>query len=160
MYYIFQKILWCGWIIGTFFAISSMFTVSVFYYRPYDPFESAFYAALHRVGWCIGIAWVIFACITHNAGMCNRTTSCNRLTFFSFCLVLYIFILGKLNKFLSLRLWVPISRLSYCAYLVNGLVELHTIGTLRHTRYLTNIEMVSIRIFQKHKIEYIMYFSN
>ncbi|KAK6637531.1 hypothetical protein RUM44_007953 [Polyplax serrata] len=110
-----KKILWCGWIIGTFFAISSMFTVSVFYYRPYDPFESAFYAALHRVGWCIGIAWVIFACITHNA--------------------------GKLNKFLSLRLWVPISRLSYCAYLVNGLVELHTIGTLRHTRYLTNIEM-------------------
>lgn len=51
--------------------------------------------------------------------------------------------LGTLNKFLSRRVWVPFSRLSYCAYLVNGLVELHTIGTLRHPRYLTNLEMVS-----------------
>lgn len=63
-----KAMIWCGWIIGSFSSISAMFSVSVFYYRPYDAFESAAYAALHRVGWCLGVAWVIFACVTNNAG--------------------------------------------------------------------------------------------
>ncbi|KAL0272824.1 UNVERIFIED_CONTAM: hypothetical protein PYX00_005652 [Menopon gallinae] len=110
-----KTVIWCGWIVAAVSSVSAMFTVSVFYNKPYDAFESATYASLHRVGWCIGIAWVIFVCVTGNA--------------------------GKLNNFLTARGWVPISRLSYCAYLVNGLVELNTIGTLRHTRYLTNLDI-------------------
>lgn len=112
-----------------------MFTVAIFYRRPYDAFEAASYAALHRVGWCLGIAWVIFACVTNNAGKIFKKIKIflenNR----------YL-LSGSIDSFLRKRTWVVLSRLSYCSYLVNGLVELHTIGTLRHTRNLTNLQIV------------------
>lgn len=57
---------------------------------------SAIYMALSRTFWGVGIAWLVFACRTGNAGI--------------------------LNDFLSFGGFVPFSRLTYCAYLLNPLV--------------------------------------
>ena len=46
-----------------------MFSVSTFYNtNRYDATEAALYASLDKVAWCIGLGWVIFACVTQNGG--------------------------------------------------------------------------------------------
>lgn len=51
---------------------------------------------------------------------------------------------GPLRKFLKWRPFVPLSRLTYSAYLVNGLVELHSASTVRVPQYLDNFTLVSL----------------
>lgn len=54
------------------------------------------YACLSRTLWGVGIAWLIAMCTTNNGGV--------------------------VNSILSLRFWVPFSRLTFCAYLTNPLL--------------------------------------
>ncbi|XP_046748813.1 uncharacterized protein LOC124412735 [Diprion similis] len=56
------------------------------------------YAALLRPCWSIAIAWIIYACI-HGHG-------------------------GPITRFLSLPFFLPLSRLTYCIYLVHFVVQL------------------------------------
>lgn len=62
------------------------------------------YAALSRTAWAFGIAWMVVACATGNGGF--------------------------INKVLSWRAFVPLSRLTYLVYLV------HPLLILWHTAYL------------------------
>lgn len=62
------------------------------------------YAALSRTAWALGIAWMVVACATGNGGF--------------------------INKVLSWRAFVPLSRLTYLVYLV------HPLLILWHTAYL------------------------
>ncbi|XP_012146686.2 nose resistant to fluoxetine protein 6 isoform X1 [Megachile rotundata] len=67
---------------------------------------SIFYEAFSRLGWSVGIAWLVIACVTNNGGI--------------------------VNKFLSLPYWVPFSRVSLCAYLLNPFLIL-SIGMYSNT---------------------------
>ncbi|XP_017764757.1 PREDICTED: nose resistant to fluoxetine protein 6-like [Eufriesea mexicana] len=58
-----------------------------------SPFLSAIYTALSHSGWAISIAWILIACVTGHGGI--------------------------INKVLSWRGLYPLSRLTYCAYLVH-----------------------------------------
>lgn len=49
---------------------------------------------------------------------------------------------GPLRKILKWRPFVPLSRLTYSAYLVNGLVELHSASTVRVPQHLDNFTLV------------------
>ncbi|KAJ1529620.1 hypothetical protein ONE63_006387 [Megalurothrips usitatus] len=95
-----------------------MFSVSVFYQpaHAYHPLEAALYASLHRLGWCAATAWIIFACVTGNGGVMQRV--------------------------LTWRPLVPLSRLTYCAYLVNGAVVLWGVAGVRETRTLSTASLV------------------
>ncbi|KAF3422276.1 hypothetical protein E2986_05851 [Frieseomelitta varia] len=63
------------------------------------PFSlSIIYSTLSRTGWSLGIAWLVVACCTNHGGI--------------------------ICKFLSSDFFVPLSRLTYCAYLVNPFVIL------------------------------------
>lgn len=53
----------------------------------------AFYGAASRPAWSLCICWVMFACLTGRGGI--------------------------INEFLSWRGWLPLSRLSYCTYLLH-----------------------------------------
>lgn len=88
-----------------------MFTVTVFYYPDYaySHLESALYAGLHRLGWSYMTGWLVLACV------CGYSV--------------------RLKRFLSARALVPISRLTYCAYLTNGLVELSLASSLRSPKF-------------------------
>ncbi|XP_076301563.1 nose resistant to fluoxetine protein 6-like isoform X1 [Lasioglossum baleicum] len=54
------------------------------------------YTAMSRTFWGVGISWLIVVCITNNGGI--------------------------VNKILSFKLWIPISRLTFGAYLLNPLI--------------------------------------
>ncbi|KAL0106558.1 hypothetical protein PUN28_016332 [Cardiocondyla obscurior] len=67
---------------------------------------SAIYAALHKGVWAVGIAWIVIACLTQHGGI--------------------------VRQFLSYKGWAPLSRLSYCAYLLNPLL-IQSLSALKET---------------------------
>ncbi|XP_043578248.1 nose resistant to fluoxetine protein 6-like [Bombus pyrosoma] len=72
---------------------------------------SVLYAGLGRTFWTMGIAWLTVACATNHAGMAR--------------------------KFLSLDFFVPLSRLTYCAYLLNPILIL-SLHSLRVYPYIAD----------------------
>ncbi|XP_034933564.1 nose resistant to fluoxetine protein 6-like [Chelonus insularis] len=107
------------WILASLSLVSSMFSITTFYTtrKNFTSLEAATYSALHRVFWSLGTGWVIIACITDNS--------------------------GPVRNFLKWKPFIPLSRLTYCAYLVNGIVELYSISTTRTPQYLDNINLFS-----------------
>ncbi|XP_011630660.1 nose resistant to fluoxetine protein 6-like [Pogonomyrmex barbatus] len=57
---------------------------------------TAIYMALQRVFWAISFAWIVIACFTKHGGI--------------------------VNQLLSFKGWIPLSRLTYCAYLLNPII--------------------------------------
>ncbi|XP_049522230.1 nose resistant to fluoxetine protein 6-like [Dermacentor silvarum] len=70
------------------------------------------YAALHRLAWGLAVCWVVFVCATGQAALVNRL--------------------------LSLDLFVPLSRLTYCGYLAQMLIISTRLVTQRHSVYYTH----------------------
>ncbi|XP_071643855.1 nose resistant to fluoxetine protein 6-like isoform X1 [Temnothorax longispinosus] len=87
------------------------------YKRQIPILPAAIYAALHKGIWATGIAWVTIACLTQHGGIIYRI--------------------------LSFKGWAPLSRLSYCAYLINPLV-VHSIRLLSETS--VHFELVPLGI--------------
>ncbi|XP_063992303.1 nose resistant to fluoxetine protein 6-like [Diachasmimorpha longicaudata] len=108
-----------GWILASVSLITSMFSIGIFYgpRKDYGPLDAAIYSALHRALWSFGTGWVLVACITDNS--------------------------GPIRNFLKWRAFVPLSRLTYSAYLVNGLVELYGVSTTRTPQHLDNLSLVA-----------------
>lgn len=64
------------------------------------------------------MSWLIISCITSDKGL--------------------------LKKFLSSRALVAMSRLTYCAYLTNGFVELYLAASIRAPKHLSVISLVRL----------------
>ncbi|KAH7984646.1 hypothetical protein HPB52_023389 [Rhipicephalus sanguineus] len=77
------------------------------------------YAALSRTAWAFGIAWMVVACATGNGGF--------------------------INKVLSWRAFVPLSRLTYLVYLVHPLLILWHTAYLKKPFYTTQFFVVSVQ---------------
>lgn len=88
-----KKIIWLLWILGSSCNLIILFGLTN---RNISVLTTAIYNACSRTLWGIGIAWIIIACYTNNGGV--------------------------INKLLSLKIWIPLSRLSYCAYLLNPFI--------------------------------------
>ncbi|KAG7197537.1 hypothetical protein KM043_017647 [Ampulex compressa] len=58
--------------------------------------STAFYVGLSRTVWGVGLAWIVIACQTNHGGI--------------------------INQILSFKGWIPLSRLTYCAYLLNPFI--------------------------------------
>uniref|UniRef100_A0A182QX25 Nose resistant-to-fluoxetine protein N-terminal domain-containing protein n=1 Tax=Anopheles farauti TaxID=69004 RepID=A0A182QX25_9DIPT len=99
------------WIVSTVCGCTAMFSLTAFYTGlGTDNFlYNALYASLHRFGWSLANGWLVLACVTGH----GRT----------------------LKRILSWRAFVPLSRLTYCAYLMNGLVELYLSASRRTPLY-------------------------
>ncbi|CAL1287085.1 unnamed protein product [Larinioides sclopetarius] len=82
-----------GWTIAAFCSLSVVFGL---YHVEMSRVTSLFYNALCRSSFTIGLAWVIFACETGHGGF--------------------------ITKFLSWKLFIPLSRLTYCTYLVHPIL--------------------------------------
>ncbi|CAG2106234.1 unnamed protein product [Medioppia subpectinata] len=67
---------------------------------------AALYSSTSRTIWALSLAWVTFACITGNGGF--------------------------VNAFLSARVWMPLSRLTHCSYLVHPIVMSVLYGSREH----------------------------
>ncbi|XP_057379361.1 nose resistant to fluoxetine protein 6-like isoform X1 [Daphnia carinata] len=86
-----------GWISAA--IIGSLVTYGIYPYLDektvpiINPFVRVLYGALHHSAWAITVGWIIFAC-THGYG-------------------------GIIHRFLSWKLFLPFSRLSYAVYLIH-----------------------------------------
>ncbi|XP_026669929.1 nose resistant to fluoxetine protein 6 isoform X2 [Ceratina calcarata] len=87
------------------------------YGNTFSPFVSALYTALSHSGWAVSIGWILIACVTGHGRL--------------------------INKILSWPGLYPLSRLSYCAYLVHPAiiraVVLHGESSIHLTRGLMAI---------------------
>ncbi|XP_027198414.2 nose resistant to fluoxetine protein 6-like [Dermatophagoides pteronyssinus] len=116
-----KKVLSAGWI----FAVSSTLGIMVCMlpanngYLP-SKFSGAMYSALSRNIFAIGLAWITFVSITDQGG-CIQT-------------------------FFSLNFWVPLSRLTYCAYLLNPIVIAIFYGNCNQTFEYTPLLMIYFAI--------------
>ncbi|XP_071455245.1 nose resistant to fluoxetine protein 6-like [Hetaerina americana] len=108
---------WGMFILGNILLQVVMFSGAIFYMpgRPYDPLESAFYAALQRFAWGVGICLLLIA------------LSSGRIAFIS--------------KVLEWTPFVVLGKLTYCAYLVHFIFQLFSLGGDRSPKYVTNYLM-------------------
>ena len=108
------------WTATSVIAVYSMCSVTLYYIPSYkySTLESALYNSLHRLGWSVFTGWAVFACVTSESGM--------------------------IKSFLSSRLLVPLSRLTYCAYLTNGFIELYLAASIRTPKYMSVTNLVTI----------------
>ncbi|XP_071139276.1 nose resistant to fluoxetine protein 6-like isoform X2 [Mytilus edulis] len=77
---------------------------------------AAFYNAVHRTAWGLCISWVIFACATGNGGF--------------------------INTILSWKAFIPLSRLTYMAYLVHMMILNHWKYSQTKTIHLSDSEYI------------------
>lgn len=83
-------ILILGWLFSLLTMISIVYGL---YGNRFGPILSSCYTALSHTGWAMSIAWILTSCVTKNGGI--------------------------VNELLSWKYFYPISRLTYCAYLVH-----------------------------------------
>ncbi|KAI9551729.1 hypothetical protein GHT06_022065 [Daphnia sinensis] len=111
-----------GWVIAVLFALTVIYGMT-----PYldettvpviNPIVRVTYGAFHHSVWAIAIGWIIFNC-THGYG-------------------------GFINQFLSWKLFLPFSRLSYAAYLIHyNLIKAYA-SHLRKPFYFTESFVLSV----------------
>lgn len=106
------------WVLTLIVGLYSMYSVTLYYIPTYEytQLESALYNSLHRLGWSALASWMLLACVTSENGW--------------------------LKTILSWRGLVPISRLTYCAYLTNGFVELYMAASIRSPKYMSVTNLV------------------
>ncbi|CAH3041576.1 unnamed protein product, partial [Pocillopora meandrina] len=99
-----------SWFLGIALVVSAVYGVYTSYKedgRPFNKAENIIYGTFRHFVWGLALAWVIYAC---NKGY------------------------GSLvNKFLSASYWIPLSRLTYGAYLLHAIVLIVYFGSLQHT---------------------------
>lgn len=82
-----------GWFLSTASLVYLVYGLHVFHL---DVAGSALYASVGHSAWGAALAWIVIACCTGHGGCVNSALSC--------------------------RLLQPLSRLTYCAYLVHPLI--------------------------------------
>ncbi|KAK8787554.1 hypothetical protein V5799_022671 [Amblyomma americanum] len=82
----------------------------------YDTADALLYAATHRTAWSLSLAWMTFACATGRGGLVDR--------------------------FLSWTAFVPLSRLSFSAFLMQTVVILSRTLVTRERIHYSHTSMV------------------
>ncbi|PSN39085.1 hypothetical protein C0J52_07353 [Blattella germanica] len=96
-------------------------------------FESSIYTALSRSTWSLGVGWVAYACVFGYG--------------------------GPVNTFLSWTAFQPLSRLSYCVYLVHLSYQAIRIMSIRTAGYITDLNQNKHIHGKKEVVLYLPYFS-
>ncbi|XP_046631179.1 nose resistant to fluoxetine protein 6-like isoform X4 [Daphnia pulicaria] len=115
--YINKYLVAAGWITATLLGL--IVTYGMFPYLDestvpiINPFIVVSYGVLHHSAWAITIGWIIFAC-THGYG-------------------------GIINRFLSWKLFLPFSRMSYAVYLIHVNLAISYGAQLRKPLYVSQL---------------------
>ncbi|XP_076316098.1 nose resistant to fluoxetine protein 6-like isoform X3 [Tachypleus tridentatus] len=83
-----------GWLVATGICMGVVY--GLYKANPNLP-VSSFYNTVSRTVWAIGVGWLVYACVTGHGGF--------------------------INTLLSWRLWIPLSRLTYSAYLIHPMIQ-------------------------------------
>ncbi|XP_071581532.1 nose resistant to fluoxetine protein 6-like [Temnothorax nylanderi] len=113
--------------------LCKVFVLFLSYYRYRSVLATAIYVALNRTLWGTCIACVVIACSTKHGGI--------------------------VNQLLSFKGWIPLSRLTYCAYLLNPIIiqAIHLYSeTSIHFEFLSLIIMTSGYIIITYLCSYVL----
>lgn len=109
-----------GWVIITATSFLLIFgrSLNIVYLRPRSKIHSLIYHTLNRPFWSLCICWLVWAC-HHGYG-------------------------GIINHFLSIRLFIPISKLSFGFYMIHASILHFYLEVSRYRKYHSNLETVSM----------------
>ena len=82
--------------------------------------ESVIYNCFSKTAWSLALGWIVFSCHRGYGGL--------------------------INDFLSWEAWIPLSKLTYCAYLNHVTIQLIVFLSMTSSIYFTDLLMVSIAI--------------
>ncbi|CAO1408310.1 unnamed protein product [Diamesa hyperborea] len=114
-----KNILIAGWILSISTILAIIFAQYPLMQEDFNSnhiLADAFYESLRHFCWCIAVSWIILACLLDYGGV--------------------------VNKFLSLPVWMPISKLSYCIYLLHLPLQLIYLSSIRTPQYFTNYRAI------------------
>ncbi|CAL1277771.1 unnamed protein product [Larinioides sclopetarius] len=109
------KILGIGWILASGAALACQFGL---YHQKLSLVTASFYNALSRLGFSLGLCWVIFVCVIGQG--------------------------DAVNSILSWKPLIPLSRLTYCAYLVHPVVMTAYFGSIRALIEFNHINVIML----------------
>lgn len=133
-----------GWFTSTCLCLAALYGIRPFTDLKYTALEASIYLALHRVAWSLGLAWIVFACLHEYGGKNYQRKIDPALFLFHSITQIFLLITGLVNTFLSLNIFQPLGRLSYCVYLIHGLVQLYHFGSLKTNYYAGDVDIVSL----------------
>ncbi|GFT48275.1 nose resistant to fluoxetine protein 6, partial [Nephila pilipes] len=105
--------LFVGWLVSSGITLFCIFGL---YHQEVSVAGAAFYNSLSRTGFACGLAWVMFVCIIEQGGI--------------------------VNSILSWKLWVPMSRLTFCAYLIHPIIQVTYFSSVRSLIDLSHTTMM------------------
>lgn len=114
-----------GWAFATAIALAVLYGLSGLLdpatVPEIDEATKVIYGTFHRTAWAIAVGWLIFACCTGNG--------------------------GPVNSFLSWKVFIPLSRMTYCVYLLHLSCLLNVyIARLRAPLFYNTFESVQFMI--------------
>ncbi|XP_046394843.1 nose resistant to fluoxetine protein 6-like [Ischnura elegans] len=94
-------------------SVTTIISGNLFYYpgNQYNALESAFYGSFFRISWAASIGFGLFVFSKGD--------------------------LGPLKRTVEWKAFIPLSRLTYCAYLVHTIIQLYHLGSLRKPEYIS-----------------------
>ncbi|CAH1957146.1 unnamed protein product [Acanthoscelides obtectus] len=104
-----------GWAFSILTLVYLVMAHSSFLKNDYDLVKAALFNSAARPAWSIAICVIVFLCSSGHGGM--------------------------INKFLSLKLFQVLVRMSYSIYLVHVLVIIYFVGTKKHSEEFSNIKI-------------------
>uniref|UniRef100_A0AC35F8E5 Nose resistant-to-fluoxetine protein N-terminal domain-containing protein n=1 Tax=Panagrolaimus sp. PS1159 TaxID=55785 RepID=A0AC35F8E5_9BILA len=110
------------WIIGASLMLTALF--GLYHYNQGNPlslFWRAAYSSLSRPAWGLGLTWLVVSC--------------------------YYGYGGPINQFMSWNIWVPLGRLSYCAYLVHYNLINYVYGLEKNAIYYSSLWQIILNYF-------------
>ena len=109
-----------GWVLATAVGSAVVYGLVPYLNEEQVPvmnsFVRVFYGSFNRLAWSLAVGWLIFACV-HGYG-------------------------GPVNRFLSWKIFIPLSRLTYVVYLVHVNYLLVWSANLRQPVYYTALDHV------------------
>jgi len=168
-----QYVVWSSWIVSIVLIFGTLFS-AWWFYKPnykYDAFVAALYGALYRITWAAGVSWTIIAVSTGNGGENNTyillyLVFARQSPYLSLLWIIDYRSRGRrpytlwINSFLMsphisctigfiepILCWKPVitlSRLTYCAFLCHGGLQLYTVGSIRTPFHASIYNLVNI----------------
>lgn len=108
-----------GWLLSILGALAVVFGQYPLHQENFEEnpvVADAFYESLKRLCWCLSLGWIIIACHLSYAGI--------------------------VKQFLSFPIWLPISKISFCMYLIHVPIQLIFLSSIRSPQFFSNFRAI------------------
>ena len=118
--FVFQFLVALGWALATAIGLAVLYGLSDLL----DPLTvpeinaatKVIYGTFHRLAWAIAVGWVIFACVSGYG--------------------------GPVDRFLSWKAFMPLSRITYCVYLIHFSLLVLYVSRMRAPLYYSTFDVI------------------